>query len=154
MTSNSIKKNVMKSTKFSVAVLLINPDNDKEFLVVKRPPDDDRLPNVWGLPAVTIQSNELPENTVKRIGIEKLDTDIEATEYIGIKRSDRDDYELILIDIKAKLTGKQPSVEKAQTENTKYVDQQWTSDLNILKDAASKGSLCSQIVLDASSIDY
>jgi hypothetical protein len=50
----------MKPTKCSVAVFLINPQNENEFLAVKRPADDDKLPNVWGLPAVTIKMVSYP----------------------------------------------------------------------------------------------
>ncbi|MDD2225306.1 MAG: NUDIX hydrolase [Candidatus Shapirobacteria bacterium] len=144
----------MKDTKFSVAIFLINPENDKEFLIVKRPEDDDKLPNVWGLPAVTIKGNELPEDAVRRVGKEKLNTEIEPVGFMGIKRVDRGDYDFILMDIKSKLVGRAPSVFKAKTVNTKYIDQKWTMDLNLLKEAASKGSLCSQIILDVNFIEY
>lgn len=144
----------MKPIKISVAVFLINPQDTNEFFIVKRPPDDDRLPNVWGLPAVTITNDELPEDAVRRLGKEKLNTKIEPTGFVGIKHADRGDHDFILMDIKAKLSGNEPEVTKAKTENTKYVDQKWTSDLNQLKEAARKGSLCSQIVLDKNSISY
>lgn len=144
----------MKPVKFSVAVFLINPHNEHEFLVVQRPADDDNLPNVWGLPAVTIKNDELPELAVQRVGKEKLNTDIKPHSFLGIKYAERENYNLILMDIKATVVGNDPSVTNATTENTKYVNQQWTSDLDILKEAASKGSLCSQIVLDKNNISY
>jgi hypothetical protein len=58
------------------------------------------------------------------------------------------------MDIKAKVIEGEPSVTNAQTENTKYIDQQWTSNLDVLKEAASKGSLCSQIILDTNKVSY
>ena len=144
----------MKPTRFSIAVVLANPKNEKEILVVKRPADDDSLPSVWGLPAVTINDDKLPEEAVRRAGVEKLSTTIEPLSFIGIKRIDRGDYELILMDIKAKLTGIEPSVINSKTKNTKYVDQQWTSNYSILKEAASKGSLCAQLFLESQKITY
>ncbi|OGD11109.1 hypothetical protein A2395_03985 [Candidatus Amesbacteria bacterium RIFOXYB1_FULL_47_9] len=144
----------MKPTKCSVAVFLVKPTNDKEFLVVKRPPDDDRLPNVWGLPAVTIKDEELPEQAVLRVGVEKLVTEIKPIGFLGIKSADRGDYQFILMDIKAKLIGSEPNVKNSVTQSTKYVDQKWVSDFSVLKEAASKGSLCSQIVLDRQNISY
>ncbi len=143
-----------KPIKFAIAVYLVNPNNENEFLAVKRPPTDDRLPNVWGLPAYGVEDNSLPEDVVRIVGKDKLNTEIESIEYIGIKYADRGDYTLILADIKAKLVGQEPSVTEAPTTRTKYVDQQWTSDFNILKEAASKGSLCSQIILDKNNITY
>jgi len=144
----------MKPTKFAIAVALINPNNASEVLAVKRPANDDSLPNVWGLPAIVPKDGELPEDAVKRLGVEKLATEIEATSYIGIKRSDRNTYELILMDIETELKGVEPSVKDATTTGTKYVDQQWTSDYSIFKEAAIKGSLCSRIFLESKEISW
>ena len=144
----------MKPIKVAVAVLLTNPESENEFLIVKRPPDDDYLPNVFGLPAVSIVGEELSEDAVRRVGKEKLCTDIEPTGFYGIKSTDRETYTLILMDIEAKLAGEEPDVTKAKSENTTYTEQKWTGDLSLLKEAASKGSLCSQIVLDKNGVGY
>jgi hypothetical protein len=96
----------------------------------------------------------LPEDAVKRVGKEKLNTEIEADSFIGIKHKDRGVYNFILMDIKARLMGEEPSVVKAKTENTKYVDQKWTKNLASLKEAAVRGSLCSQIFLESNNISY
>ena len=106
---------ISKPIKTSVAVFLLNPDDSSKFLIVKRPNDDDSLPNVYGLPAGSIKEGELPEQVVKRIGIEKLNTEIEATKFIGSKYIDRGAYVLILMDIDAKLIGKEPDVLSAVT---------------------------------------
>jgi 8-oxo-dGTP diphosphatase len=137
----------MKPTKFAIAVALYNPANQDEVLAVKRPADDKDLPDVWGLPAVVIKDGELPEDAVRRLGIEKLSTTIEPVLYLGIMRAERAEFELILMDITAKLVGGEPSVQNALTTGTKYVDQQWTSDYTIFLDAARKGSLCTRIFL-------
>ena len=135
--------------KFSIAVALVNPKNRKEILVVKRPIDDDKLPNVWGLPAISLMKNELPEAAVRRLGREKLDVEIEPMETIGIKYADKGEYQLILLEIKCKLLFGKPDVWRAETKATKYVDQRWTEDYSILKEAADMGSLCSQIFFEA-----
>lgn len=153
MHYNSFTYN-MERIKCSVAVYLSNPRNEKEFLIIKRPDDDDALPNLWGLPAVTLKQGELPEQAVARVGTEKLSTIIEPVSFLGIKSAKRKTYELILMDIKARLVGSEPIVANAKTENTKYVDQKWTSDLNLLRKSASRGSLCSQILLDANHVRY
>ena len=144
----------MKLIKQAVAIYLISPNNSSEFLIVKRPPNDGILSNVWGLPAVVLKSGENIEEAVNRVGTEKLNTQIEALSLIGTKSSDRGDYYLILSDVEAKLIGPEPSVLKSNTINTKYVDQKWTSDYSLLIDAASKGSLCTQIILDNNKISY
>lgn len=144
----------MNPTKFAIAAVVINPKNSAEVLAVKRPSTDDSLPNVWGLPAIVVSDGELPEDAVKRLGFEKLSTEIKATSYMGIKYTERNTYNLILMDIQVRLTGKEPSVLEATTTDTKYVDQQWTSDYSLFKEAASKGSLCSQIFLESKNITW
>lgn len=144
----------MKPTKFAIAAILMDSKDANEILAVKRPPNDESLPDVWGLPAVTVKDGELPEDAVRRLGVEKLSTKIEPISYIGIKRADREKYELILMDIKAELKGVEPSVKNATTTGTKYVDQKWTNDYVIFKEAAEKGSLCSRILLESKGISW
>ena len=142
----------MKNTKFSIAVVLINPNNSDEILAVKRPHGDNSLPGVWGLPAVTVEEGELSEAAVKRLGVEKLATQIQAESYIGIQYDERADYGIILMDIRATLVGDEPAVENAQTSKTKYVAQKWTSDLSIFTEAAAKGSLCVRILVESKDV--
>ena len=144
----------MKPIKFAIAVALYSSVDKSKILAVKRPANDDSLPNVWGLPAVVVKEGELPEDAVRRLGIEKLSTKIKPISYIGILRDMREDYELILMDIKAELEGDEPSVHDASTTGTKYVDQQWTSDYSVFKDAAHKGSLCSRLILTSQGIKW
>lgn len=145
----------MRKIKFSVAVVLVNPDNNEEVLAVQRPKGDE-LGEVWGLPAVSIKGNELPEQAVRRVGIEKLNTKIEPIEFVGVKYANRGEYDLVLIDIRAKLVGEKPNVAKASVEgdHTKYVAQRWTSDPDLFKPAAQNGSLCSQIYLESKEINW
>ena len=144
----------MKPVRCAVAAVLRNPANQREFLAVRRPPDDDRLPDVWGLPAVSLAPSELPEAALRRIGREKLAATIEPASFVGIKSMDRGDYELILMDIEARLLSGEPDVRRAETRATRYVDQRWTGDLLLLRDAARRGSLCSQLLLEASGVEY
>ena len=145
---------ITKPIKTAIAVFLRNPNNKSQFLIVKRPPDDESLPNVYDLPAGSIKDGELPEQVVYRVGVEKLSTEIKPTKFIGAKFIDRDSYVLILMDIEAELVGREPNVTVADTANTKYVDQLWTNDYTRLIEAAGKGSLCSQIILDREGISY
>lgn len=144
----------MLPVKCSVAAVVRNPANPREFLAVQRPPDDDRLPNVWGLPAVSLRPGELPEEGLRRIGAEKLGTRLEPARFVGIKAADRGDHQLILMDIEARLAGDPPSVARATTASTRYVDQRWTEDLSLLRPAARMGSVCSQVLLDEAGMEY
>lgn len=144
----------MKPVKCSVAVVLRHPEDPRRFLAVRRPPDDDRLPDVWGLPAVTLRPGELPEAGVRRAGREKLGVELEPTSFVGIGAADRGDHQLILMDVEARLVSGEPSVSTASTTATRYVDQRWTGDLALLAEAARKGSLCSRLLLEAEGVGY
>jgi len=132
---------------FAIAAILINPTDERKFLAVKRPPDARTLPDVWGLPAITLQPDELPEVVTLRLAKEKLNTQVEFLGCLGFDSANRGEYELILMDVVARLVGKEPSVWEAPTKRTKYVQQQWTSELALLEEAALKGSVCSSILL-------
>lgn len=144
----------MKPVRCSVAAVVRRPDDVQSFLAVQRPPDDDRLPSVWGLPAVTLRPGELPEAAVRRVGREKLGAEIEPLRFVGIRSMDRGEYELILMDIEATLGAGEPDVRSARTDATAYVDQRWTRDLTLLADAARRGSLCSRLLLEAHGVAY
>jgi 8-oxo-dGTP diphosphatase len=144
----------MKQTQFAVAAVVIHPTNTEEVLAVKRPLSADSLSNVWGFPAIVVEDGELPEAAIKRLGIEKLATDIETLSCLGIKYTERSTYHLILMDIPVRLLGREPSVRDSRPTGIKYVDQKWTSDYSIFKEAASKGSLCSQIFLASKGISW
>ncbi len=127
---------------------------DGRFLAVRRPLDDDRLPGVWGLPAVTISGGELPEQALRRVGREKLAAELEPVRFLGVRSADRGDYELILMDLEARLLSGEPDVRRATTNATRYIDQRWTDDLSLLADAARRGSLCSRILLEHHGVAY
>jgi len=144
----------MKPRKFAIAIVLPNSQDAKEVLAVLRPPTDESLPNVWGLPAVLVKEGELPEDAVRRIGKEKLATDIEPVSFVGIKSHNRGNYELILMDVKARVVSKEPNVQEAVTTGTKYVEQKWTSDYSIFIPGAQKGSVCDRIFLESLNINW
>lgn len=140
------------TVRFSIAAVVRRADG--HFLAVRRPLDDDRLPGVWGLPAVTIHDGELPEAALRRIGREKLGTELEPQRFLGVRSADRGEYELILMDLEAGVTGREPNVHRATTTATRYIDQRWTDDLGLLAPAARMGSLCSRILLEYHDLPY
>lgn len=137
-----------KQTKYVVAVILKNKQNPDEFLVVKRPDDDLDLGGHWGFPAATMKPGELPEHAAKRICKEKLNCEAQATRFLGLMFQKRNSYDIFLIDMDMVLTeGQQPDVHAADTENTAYVDQKWSTDPEDLRASANGGSCCSSIFL-------
>ena len=142
-----------KPIRCSVAAVVRRAE-DEYFLAVRRPPDDDRLPGVWGLPAVTLAGTELPEAGLRRVGLEKLGTRLEPVQFLGIQSMDRGEYELFLMDIEARVVAGEPDVTRATTDATRYVEQKWTDQLEMFADAATRGSLCSRILLDHYGFPY
>jgi ADP-ribose pyrophosphatase YjhB (NUDIX family) len=145
---------LQQPVKCSVAAVLRDVARQGQFLAVRRPPDDDLLPDVWGLPAVSLHPGELPEDGLRRLGREKLGTSIEPARFVGIRAADRGDYLLILMDIEARAAGADPNVGAARTTGTAYVEQRWTNDPTLLREAARRGSVCSRILLEAEGIEY
>ena len=130
-----------KPIRYSVAAVVRRP-GDRQFLAVRRPLDDDSLPGLWGLPAVTLAPGELPEAGLRRVGTEKLGVRLEPVRLVGIDTADRGDYRIFLMDIEAEPVDGEPDVRAATSSHTRYVEQQWSADLDILAEAADRGSLC------------
>jgi len=136
-----------KKVDYVVAIVLKEKGSDK-FLEVKRPPEDTDLANNWGLPAATMKPGELPEDCAKRVCAEKLGCSAKPTRFIGLMFQKRNAYDLFLMDIEMELTGVvKPDINKAETENTAYVEQKWTTDPKELLPSAKLGSCCSSIYL-------
>ena len=53
------------------------------LLLVRRPDDDESLPGVWGLPAVSLAPGESEEDAVRRAGRDKLGVELEPLEPVG-----------------------------------------------------------------------
>jgi ADP-ribose pyrophosphatase YjhB (NUDIX family) len=137
-----------KRVDYVVAIVLKNSQNPDEFLVVKRPPEDTDLAGCWGLPAITMNPGELPEQAAARVCLEKLSCEATPTRFLGIMFQKRNNYDLFLMDIEMALTGAdQPDIAKADTETTAYVEQKWTTDPMDLMPSAEEGSCCSSIFL-------
>lgn len=143
-----------KPVKCSVAAVVRSETDPASYLAVRRPPDDDHLPDVWGLPAVSLRGNELPEEALRRLGREKLGVELHARGFVGIRAADRGDYLLILMDLEARVVAGEADVRRARTGGTAYVEQRWTDDVRLLVEAARRGSVCSRILLEAAGVGY
>lgn len=135
----------MKPIKHSIAFVIYNHDRSK-FLIVQRPSDDDDLPDVWGLPAGSLRKDETFEECVIRSGREKLGVELNISKFIGKNSIQRDTFILHLEEYEAEILEGEPQVPQAIRGMTQYKQWSWGQSSD-LKDAASKGSLCSQIYL-------
>ncbi|MFA6492691.1 MAG: NUDIX domain-containing protein [Patescibacteria group bacterium] len=135
----------MKPTKHSVAFVIYNSNYDK-FLIVQRPPDDDLLPNVWGLPAGSLNEGEIFEDAVIRAAMDKLGVKVEVIGLVGEGELERGQYILHMKEFEAKIANGTPSVPQNVSGVTQYSKWKWGM-ANDLIEAAQKGSLCSRLYL-------
>jgi 8-oxo-dGTP diphosphatase len=139
---------MMKRVKESVAVVIRNQAG--EFLVTRRPDDPaDELAGAWGFPAVTRRSGEPERAAAERIGPLKLGVTLSVGAKLGERAADRGDYLLRLSDYDASIVDGSPSVPQPDYSVTQYVAYEFTSDPAVLVAAARRGSVCSQIFLEA-----
>jgi 8-oxo-dGTP diphosphatase len=144
----------MKPTKYAVAIVI--PNDQGEFLIVKRPMNEDGpLAGVWGFPAITRADGEDEEEAAKRVGSVKLGVTLEIGERLGTQTIDRGSYTLTLSDYTARIIGdQQPSVPQQDTSLTQYTELRYTNDQTTLFPAARLGSLCSRVFLQSRGIDW
>ena len=144
----------MKPTKNSVAIVIKNSQG--QFLVVKRPEDEDGLlAGVWGFPAITLHDGESEPDAALRVGQTKLGVNLQIGDKIGERTADRSNYVLHLSNYAATIaSGDSPKVPQPDTSMTQYVELKYADDPRILFSAAQHGSLCSQVYLASIGVDW
>ena len=121
--------------------MIESPDG---LLLVRRPDDDDSLPGVWGLPAVSLEPGESEEDAVRRAGRDKLGVEVEPLEPVGSEGS--------MTDWQARVAGGEPAVPQPGP-NTQYTDLRWGEPAELVP-AAREGSLCCRVLLRARGLDW
>ena len=114
------------------------------LLLVRRPDDDEDLPGVWGLPAVSLATTESEEDGVRRAGREKLGVQVRALEPIGTDGP--------MTDFRAEIVTGEPAVPQ-NGPNTQYAELRWGEPGDLVP-AARQGSLCSRVLLRARGLDW
>lgn len=123
-------------------------DASDRILVVRRPPDDPELPDVWGLPAASLAPGESWEDAVRRAGREKLGVELRPLRALHEGWATRPGYRLHMRLFEAAVTAGEPHVPQPVRGVTQYVGWTWASPER-LRDAAEGGSLCSRLCLEA-----
>jgi 8-oxo-dGTP diphosphatase len=114
------------------------------LLLVRRPDDDEDLPGVWGLPAVSLATTESEEDGVRRAGREKLGVRVRALEPIGTDGP--------MTDFRAEIVTGEPAVPQSGP-NTQYAELRWGEPGDLVP-AARQGSLCSRVLLRSRGLDW
>lgn len=132
--------------KSSVSVAI--HDAKGRVLVVLRPPDDEDLPNLWGLPASSLKPGEGWEDAVRRTAREKLGVEVEVGPELNRGATERAQYRLEMRLYDAGILSGTPRVRSDVEGITHYVDWKWGT-AEVLEPAADRGSLCCRLYLRA-----
>jgi ADP-ribose pyrophosphatase YjhB (NUDIX family) len=136
----------MKQVKQSVSVAIFDPNDPARVLIAQRPPDDEDLPNAWGLPAASLKPGEAWEAAIARIGAEKLGVSLRAVRELNRGALQRRDYELEMRLYEAAVDNGEVQVPQNESGVTQYTNWKWgTAD--DLQPAAAAGSLCCRLFL-------
>lgn len=136
--------------KRSIALVIRNAAQPELVLLVQRPPDDDDLPNVWGLPAATLAAGEAARDAASRAGRDKLDVQLDIGRVLNEGSKERAGYRLEMQLLEARILSGTPRTEGRASEDgtTRYQAWRWGRLAELLP-AAARGSLCSRLALDA-----
>jgi 8-oxo-dGTP diphosphatase len=134
----------MKPVKRSIALLVRSGPED--ILVVRRPPDDEDLPDAWGLPAGSLRPGETWKEAARRAGREKLGVRLRPGAVLREGELERDAYRLRMRLYEASIEAGEPAVPQPVPGVTQYAAWAWAPPSR-LEDAAARGSLCSRLAL-------
>lgn len=131
----------VKEVKYAIFYVIKNPENSSEILIVKRPKDDNNLPNMWGIPAGSVKENETYEEALIKAGKNKLGVKLKVGKLIGRGNLDRGDYILHGEEYEAEIISGTPCVPQENSEGTQYQDWKYGNYEDLIE-MASKHSLC------------
>jgi 8-oxo-dGTP diphosphatase len=114
------------------------------LLLVRRPDDDEDLPGVWGLPAVSLAAGESEEAGVRRAGRDKLGVELGPVERVGREQT--------MTDWEARILSGQPAVPQPGP-HTQYTELRYGEPSELVP-AARAGSLCCRVLLRARGLDW
>jgi len=109
-----------KEIRHAISVVIQN--NSGKTLFAFRSKDKPSYPSVWSLPSATIRNSESPQDTIKRIGVDKLGVDLKPGSLLIEGKQDRDDYILFMHDYEATLSSGTPRVVSSDYDNIEWKD--------------------------------
>jgi hypothetical protein len=143
----NIKRLVIK---YVTALAITHCQDKNKFLIVRRPLDDDDLPGMWGLPAISSAEKDDPKISANQIGFHKLGVSLKLGPKLISGNQTRGTC-LIHMDLYFAFMVGTPCISSATGINypgTIYTDWRWGIPLS-LKQSARKGSLCCKLLIDA-----
>jgi len=136
-----------RAVKRSVSFAIFRPGDRAEVLVVQRPPDDEDLPNAWGLPAGSLLPGEDWADAVRRAGRDKLGVELSVGDELNRGFLERPAYTLEMRLLEAGIVTGEPRVPQSLAGVTQYQAWRWGTGETLVA-AAERGSLCSRLFLE------
>ncbi len=146
---------MQKPIKRSAAIIIRDSSSvgRGKFLAVLRPPGDEELPSVWGLPAVTLGGGEAWDVAIVRAGREKLGVELRGGAELIEGRLERRGYTLHMKLFEALIERGAPVAPQPIAGVTQYSEWKWAEPAALV-DGARRGSLCSRLYLAALGEDW
>jgi 8-oxo-dGTP diphosphatase len=139
----------VKPLKRSVSLVI---EDARGLLIVRRPENDESLPGLWGLPAVSLAEGEAEQDAVLRAGASKLGAKVRPLELVGEEQAERADQRIAMRNWRVELTGGEPQVPQ-DGPGTQYTALRWGTAEDLVP-AARAGSLCCRVLLRGRGLDW
>ena len=130
----------------SVALSITHPGAPGVLLLVRRPPDDQDLPDTWGLPAASLRDGESWTDAAHRIARDKLGIAIVLGRELSRGSLLRTGRRLNMRLYAAHVRSGRPRVPQDIAGVTQYVALRWALP-DVLDAGAARGSLCCRLQL-------
>lgn len=119
------------------AVSVVIQNSKSETLFALRSPQASSYPLAWSLPSHYVIENETHQDTVQRIGKNKLGVELETEKLLNEGQSDRGDFILFMHDYSAKIIKGQLEINKDY-----YTDLKWAEPISQLNSMEIMGDCC------------
>lgn len=125
----------MKPIKDAVSVVIRNEKGETLFAL--RSPDKSEFPLVWSLPSHFMNDGEKVEDTIKRIGRNKLGVELELVQFLNEGYGDRPDFTLFMHDYEARVTNGIPRI-----NSDDFIELKWSDPLTQISSMDIMGDCC------------
>lgn len=119
------------------AISVVIKDSKGEVLFAKRSAKKTSYPLAWSLPSYFIAHNEQPEETIRRIGKEKLGVELKAGKLLNEGASDRSEFTLFMHDFEAEIVTGAPRI-----VSDDYIELKWANPIEQLASMKIMGNCC------------
>lgn len=127
----------------AVAIVFNNPQDDKQFFLVKRSDDPtDVFCNCWGFAAATLEDGETIEQAIQRIGTDKLGLTLTPVEKLASDNVSRVTHQLTMELWKVTAKGQLKMKQSGRPDISYYAGWKWGTLVDLEAPAALGSEAC------------